>query len=73
MAPYPTDMQVRFHGRDHNMEIECNAGTTVRSALALAGILASTVIVSHNGVVLPHATALNADIALLVTTVSSGG
>ena len=55
------------------MEIECNAGTTVRSALALAGILASTVIVSHNEVVLPHATALNADIALLVTTVSSGG
>ena len=44
-------MQVRFHGRDHNMEIECNEGTSVRQALAAAGVLASTVIVSHDGVV----------------------
>jgi sulfur carrier protein ThiS len=41
--------------------------------LAQAGILASTVIVSFEGVVLPHATTLNAETTLLVTTVSSGG
>ena len=73
MAPHHAAMQVRFHGRDHNMEIECDEGTSVREALAAAGVLASTVIVSHDGVVLPHATLLNADVALLVTTVSSGG
>ena len=66
-------MQVRFHGRDHNLSIECESGSTVRSALAKASILASTVIVSHDGVVLPHATVLNKDTELLVTTVSSGG
>jgi len=66
-------MQVQFTGRDHNLAVECESGTTVRSALAEAGILASTVIVSHEGVVLPHATKLTSDISLLVTTVSSGG
>jgi sulfur carrier protein ThiS len=53
--------------------VECESGATVRSALGEAGILASTVIVSHEGVVLPHATKLTSDISLLVTTVSSGG
>ena len=66
-------MQVQFTGRDHNGAVQCGSGTTVRSALGEAGILASTVIVSHEGVVLPHATKLTSDISLLVTTVSSGG
>ncbi|MFB1005860.1 MAG: hypothetical protein QMC59_05195 [Candidatus Poseidoniaceae archaeon] len=66
-------MQVRFQGRDHDVAVECAENTTVRAALAQAGILASTVIVSFEGVVLPHATTLNAETTLLVTTVSSGG
>ncbi len=66
-------MQVHFHGRDHNLSIQVEVGTSVRTALATAGILASTVIVSHEDVVLPHATLLTSDVKLLVTTVSSGG
>jgi|TARA_B100000767_G_scaffold266430_1_gene283760 sulfur carrier protein ThiS len=66
-------MQVHFHGRDHNLSIQCEEGTSLRTALATARILASTVIVSHEGVVLPHATLLTSDVKLLVTTVSSGG
>ena len=73
MVLHQTAMQVQFTGRDHNLSVECKQGASVRDALGKAGILASTVIVSHEGVVLPHATTLNSDITLLVTTVSSGG
>jgi sulfur carrier protein ThiS len=66
-------MQVQFTGRDHNLKVECKEGCTVRQALAKANILASTVIVSHENTVLPHATVLKQDVSLLVTTVSSGG
>ena len=66
-------MQAPFTGRDHNLTVECESGTTVRSARAEAGILASTVSVSHEGVVVPQATKLTSDISLLGTTVSSGG
>ena len=46
---------------------------TIRTALELAGILPSTVVVSFEERILPHSTVLHSDIRLLVTTVSSGG
>ena len=66
-------MKVHFHGRDVDAVVEVESGSTVREALSQAGILPSMVIVSHDDTVLPHATALHADVALLVTTISSGG
>ena len=66
-------MQVEFHGRDHNCSIEVGEGTTIRQALETANILPSTVVVSYNDRILPHNTVLQADVRLLVTTVSSGG
>ena len=66
-------MQVAFHGRDHNCNIEVGEGTTIRQALETANILPSTVVVSYNDRILPHNTVLQADVRLLVTTVSSGG
>ncbi len=66
-------MQITFHGRDHNCTVEVNQGQTIRQALESAGILPSTVIVSFDKRVLPHSTVLQADLRLLVTTVSSGG
>ena len=66
-------MQVAFHGRDHNCSIEVGAGTTIRQALETANILPSTVVVSFDDRILPHSTVLQADVKLLVTTVSSGG
>ena len=66
-------MHVTFHGRDHNCTIEVENGRTIRQSLEDAGILPSTVIVSFDGRILPHSTVLNADVTLLVTTVSSGG
>lgn len=66
-------MKVHFHGRDVDAVVEVEPGSTVREALSHAGILPSMVIVSHDDTVLPHATALQADVALLVTTISSGG
>lgn len=66
-------MQITFHGRDHNCTVEVNEGQTIRQALESAGILPSTVIVSFDERVLPHSTVLQADLRLLVTTVSSGG
>ncbi len=66
-------MQVTFHGRDHNCSIDMEPPQTIRTALELAGILPSTVVVSFEERILPHSTVLHSDIRLLVTTVSSGG
>ena len=66
-------MDVHFHGRDVEVTVDVQPGATVRSALTQAGILPSMVIVSHDGTVLPHATSLNNEVKLLVTTISSGG
>ena len=66
-------MHITFHGRDHNCTIEIDEGQTIRQALESAGILPSTVVVSFEDRILPHSTILNADVKLLVTTVSSGG
>ena len=66
-------MKIHFHGRDVEAVVDIQPGTTVRAALSEAGILPSMVIVSHNGTVLPHATSLNNEVELLVTTISSGG
>ena len=66
-------MHITFHGRDHNCSIESDEGQTIRQALESAGILPSTVIVSFEDRILPHSTILQADVTLLVTTVSSGG
>jgi len=62
---------LKGHGHDHVIELE--AGSTVKQALQAVGIHPSTVIVSHEDVVLPHTTILNADVALDLTIVSSGG
>ena len=66
-------MHITFHGRDHNCTIEIDEGQTIRQALESAGILPSTVIVSFEERILPHSTILQADVNILVTTVSSGG
>ncbi|MCH2644775.1 MAG: hypothetical protein MKZ54_05675 [Candidatus Poseidoniaceae archaeon] len=66
-------MHVTFHGRDHNCTVEIENGQTIRKTLEKAGILPSTVVVSFDDRILPHNTVLNADVRLLVTTVSSGG
>ena len=66
-------MNVRFHGRDVDTTVEVEPGTTVRKALEQANVLPSMVIVSYQGTVLPHATPLQQDVELLVTTISSGG
>ncbi|MFZ8906771.1 MAG: hypothetical protein ACO2Y2_05380 [Poseidonia sp.] len=66
-------MEIRFHGTDVDTAVEVEEGTTVRTALQAAGILPSMVIVSYQGTVLPHSTPLKQDVALLVTTISSGG
>ena len=73
MMPTRPDMQIRFTGRDHDQSVEVEAGTSLREALGQAGILASTVIVSFDGVVIPHSTLLENDCEFKVTTVSSGG
>lgn len=62
---------LKGHGHDHVIELE--AGSTVKQALQAVGIHPSTVIVSHEDVVLPHTTILNADVSLDLTIVSSGG
>ena len=66
-------MEIRFHGTDVDTAVEVEEGATVRTALQAAGILPSMVIVSYEGTVLPHSTPLKQDVALLVTTISSGG
>ena len=62
---------LKGHGHDHVIELE--VGSTVKQALQAIGIHPSTVIVSHEDVVLPHTTTLNADLSLDLTIVSSGG
>ena len=62
---------LKGHGHDHVIELE--AGSTVKQALQGIGIHPSTVIVSHEDIVLPHTTVLNADVSLDLTIVSSGG
>ena len=62
---------LKGHGHDHVIELE--VGSTVKEALIVIGIHPSTVIVSHEDVVLPHTTVLNADVSLDLTIVSSGG
>jgi len=62
---------LKGHGHDHVIELE--VGSTVKQALIVIGIHPSTVIVSHEDVVLPHTTVLNADVSLELTIVSSGG
>ena len=62
---------LKGHGHDHVIELE--AGSTVKQALQAIGIHPSTVIVSHEDIVLPHTTVLNADVSLDLTIVSSGG
>ncbi|MCH1616060.1 MAG: hypothetical protein L7R83_00950 [Candidatus Poseidonia sp.] len=66
-------MDVRFHGRDVDITVQVDPGTTVRKALELANVLPSMVIVSYDGTVLPHSTPLQQHVELLVTTISSGG
>ena len=66
-------MEIRFHGTDVDACVEVEEGSTVRVALQAAGILPSMVIVSYEGTVLPHSTPLKQEVALLVTTISSGG
>jgi sulfur carrier protein ThiS len=73
MMHCPIAMQVHLSGRDHDLKIEVEHGQTVRQVLTEANILPSTVIVSFEGTILPHSTILSGDVALLVTTVSSGG
>ena len=62
---------LKGHGHDHVIELE--AGSKVKQALIEIGIHPSTVIVSHEDIVLPHTTVLNADVSLDLTIVSSGG
>lgn len=62
---------LKGHGHDHVIDLE--AGSTIKQALLKIGIHPSTVIVSHEDTVLPHTTVLNADVALDLTIVSSGG
>ena len=62
---------LKGYGYDHSIELE--AGSTVKQALDIIGIHPSTVIVSHEDVVLPHTTILNSDVSLDLTIVSSGG
>ena len=62
---------LKGHGHDHIIDLE--AGSTIKQALLKIGIHPSTVIVSHEDTVLPHTTVLNADVALDLTIVSSGG
>ena len=62
---------LKGHGHDHVIDLE--VGSTVKEALQKIGIHPSSVIVSHEDTVLPHTTVLNADVALDLTIVSSGG
>ena len=66
-------MKVALKGYGHDHVIELDAGSTVKQALEIIGIHPSTVIVSHEDIILPHTTKLNADVSLDLTIVSSGG
>jgi len=62
---------MKGYGHDHSIQLE--VGSTIKQALEAVGIHASTVLVSHEDVVLPHVTILNSDIDLDLIIVSSGG
>ncbi len=66
-------MEIHLHGRDHDIKLVVESPLTVRQVLVQAGILPSTVLVSFENTILPHATVLTQSVKLLVTTVSSGG
>ena len=66
-------MKVVLKGHGHNLQLELEMGSTIKKALETAGIHPSTVIVSHEDVILPHTTVLNGDVSLDLTIVSSGG
>ena len=66
-------MKVALKGHGHDHVIEMIPGSTIKQALDMIGIHPSTVIVSHDNIVLPHTTKLNADVNLELTIVSSGG
>ena len=66
-------MKVVLKGHEHDHVIEMTPGSTIKQALDMIGIHPSTVIVSHNDIVLPHTTKLNSDVKLDLTIVSSGG
>ena len=66
-------MEIHLKGRDYDVKINLESGGTVRQALTKAEIPPSMVIVSYEGVILPHATVLSQPVELLVTTISSGG
>ncbi len=66
-------MKVALKGYGHDHVIELDAGSTVKQALELIGIHPSTVIVSHENIVLPHTTILKSEVSLDLTIVSSGG
>ena len=68
-----SSMEIHLKGRDYDVKIDLESGQTVRQALTKAEIPPSMVIVSHDGVILPHATILSQPVELLVTTISSGG
>jgi sulfur carrier protein ThiS len=55
------------------VELELEVGSTIRQALDKAGIHPSTVLVSHEEKILPHATVLNGDVNFELIVVSSGG
>jgi sulfur carrier protein ThiS len=73
MVLRPSGMEIHFTGRDYDVRIEAPKPLSVRKALSQAGILASTVIVSIDGVIIPHSTVISQSAGLLVTTISSGG
>lgn len=66
-------MLVRMKGYGHDHSIQLEAGSTIKQALEAVAIHPSTVLVSHEDVVLPHVTILNGDIDLDLIIVSSGG
>jgi len=66
-------MEIHLKGRDYDVKVEFDTEQTVRQALLEAGIHPSTVIVSYDGTILPHATVLSQSVQLLVITISSGG
>ena len=66
-------MKVALEGHGHDHVIEMIPGSTIKQALDMIGIHPSTVIVSHDNIVLPHTTILNGDVNLELTIVSSGG
>ena len=66
-------MLIRFHGRDHEKNLEFKDQIKLRDALVKCDIMPSTVVVSFKDQIIPLSTIIKNDIELLVTTVSSGG